>query len=141
MEKKMISKKHVWITGDEIRKSENTIYVFGDNLEQWGEGGQALVARRFVKKRKAMGIPTKRSPKTSVSACFSDQDDEIKAVKQAFREIVKQIKKGKKIIFFPGIGEGRADLKNRSPIIHAMIRDFINGHQKIDIERLRGNVK
>ena len=137
----MINKKHVWITADEIKKSENTIYIFGDNLEQWGEGGQAFIARRFVKKRKAMGIPTKRSPNASVSAYFSDQDDEIKAVKKVFREILKQIKKGKKIIFFPGIGEGRADLKNRSPIIHAMIRDFINIHQKIDIERLRGNVK
>lgn len=134
----MIRTSHIWITASEIRKSKDIVYIYGGNLMHRETGGQARVAARFVWMKKAFPIPTKRAPSMQASAFFSDQEDEIKAVKNAFIEILKFIKKGKKIVFFPGIGEGRAKLPERSPIIFAMIRDFINTHQKLDLDKLRG---
>jgi len=134
----MIDKRHVWITASEIRRSMNTVYIYGGNLAGYGEGGQALVAFRFQKIGKSFPIPTKITPERNLSAYFSDQDNEIQAVKDSFKEIKKFIKQGKKIVFFPGIGEGRAELPKRSPIIHKMIQDFIARYQKLDVEKLRG---
>jgi len=101
------------------------VYVFGDNLEHFGLGGQAKVARPFVKCGKAYGIPTKRKPDNDESSFFADRDDEIYAVRRAFSEIRRMIAQGMTIVFFSNIGEGLADLEHRSPAIFGMIKAFI----------------
>jgi putative intracellular protease/amidase len=119
-------RKAIFITIDDIRNAPmGTVYVFGDNLLGVGLGGQAKIARPFVKIGKAFGIPTKRAPGTMEKDYFSDKEDEIRAVQDAFAKIDRMIAGGSTIVFFPGIGEGLAELPSRSPIIHDMIRDFV----------------
>jgi hypothetical protein len=113
------------ITVKMIRESVNTVFIFGDNLERWGTGGQAKVARRFVECGKTFGIPTKRKPRKTPDVFFSDRPDEIQSVKKSFTGIRELKTRGKRIVFFPGIGEGMAELPKRSPRIYAMIKQFI----------------
>lgn len=133
-----MAEKPGWITSSMIWHSQNTVYVFGDNMERRGLGGQARVARKYVRYNKTYGIPTKRRPGRAKSDYFSDQDDEIDAVKESFEGIRKLKKKGKKIVFFPGIGDGLSKLKVFSPLIYSMIQDFIAETETIDFSRLRG---
>lgn len=135
-----MAEKPGWITAQVIRSSTNTVYIFGGNLEHWGKAGQARVARRFVHMGKAYEIPTKRHPGRAKADYFSDRDDEIAAVKEAFEHIRKLKKKGKKIVFFPGIGDGLAKLRSFSPLVYSMIRDFIAETETIDFDKLRGKV-
>jgi len=104
-----------------------TVFVFGDNLQKRGLGGQAAVARPFVPEGRAFGIPTKRAPHMGPAAFFSDRPDEIAAVKDAMATIDKMIESGKHVVFFPNIGEGRAMLKEKSPYIYKMLYHYIRG--------------
>lgn len=124
--------KSKMISAEDISRSKSTVYVFGDNLEGRGLGGQAGVARPFVPTGKAFGIPTKRAPHDDDGSFFSDQPDEIYAVSQAFCAIRRMLAGGKKIVFFPRIGEGLADLEHRSPQILGMIKGFIACFEKGD---------
>ena len=135
-----MAEKPGWITASMIWHSRNTVYVFGDNLERRGLGGQARVARKakFLRYNKTFGIPTKRSPGRAKSDYFSDREDEIKAVKESFDGIRKLKKKGRKIVFFPGIGDGLAKLRIFSPLIHSMIQDFIAENETVNFDRMRG---
>ena len=119
----------MYISEQMIENSVNTVYVFGDNLMHDGYGGQAKVARKFVKNGKSIGIPTKRKPEDSEDAYFSDREDEKRAVRYAFKEIRELKRKGLNIIFFPGIGEGLADLPHRSPEIYGLIKGFIKSFE------------
>lgn len=114
-----------FITEEDIRKSINTVYIFGGNLEGWGTSGQAKVAFQFVKTGRSFAIPTKRAPRMDEECYFADREDEIIAVRRAFANIRQLKQDGKKIVFFPGIGDGLADLSHRSPMIYGMIRGFI----------------
>jgi len=115
-----------WITKEMIENApKNYVYVFGDNLMHEGLGNQAKTARPFVKSGRTFGLPTKIKPDTSEDSYFADRDNEIRAVKNAFREIRELKRNGKVIVFFPSIGEGLAELPRRSPIIYGMIKGFI----------------
>lgn len=113
------------ITEEMIQQSQNTLFIFGDNLEQRGLGGQAKIARPFVSCGKAFGIPTKRKPTMSEDAFFRDRIDEMASVQRALEYITTKKKQGITIIFFPHIGEGLAKLPEKSPIIYDMIQKFI----------------
>jgi hypothetical protein len=102
------------ITREEIRANPNTIYVFGDNLKGVGTGGQAAVARGEAN---VIGIPTKKAPSMDPGAFFSDKeyDANVAAIRAAFDKIWAARAAGKTIKFFPGIGEGLAELQKRAP--------------------------
>jgi hypothetical protein len=121
-----------YISENDIRDSVNTVFVFGDNLEGKGFGGQAAVARQFVPCGKAIGIPTKRAPRDDEDAYFSDKTDEICAVRRSFATIRELIREGRRVVFFPDIGNGRAELQHRSPVIYGIINGFIKAHTERD---------
>ncbi|AYG47648.1 hypothetical protein DV532_25465 (plasmid) [Pseudomonas sp. Leaf58] len=67
-----------------VQSRPNEIFVFGDNLRRKGKKiGQAIIRPM----PNAFGVPTKREPARYDAAYFSDQDDEIKAVEQALRDL------------------------------------------------------
>lgn len=107
-----------------VRTHPEKIYVYGDNLKYFGKGGQAIIRDE----PNAFGIPTKRYPSWDVWAFFSDQPDEIEAVKKALRELWKLGQN--KVIVFPedGIGTGRAKMKEKSPIAYEMMCGILLEH-------------
>jgi len=112
------------ITRKFIRDHRNTIFVFGDNVEGGGYGGQAKEARG---EPNAWGLPTKWRPDNRNDSFFTDGGfKETKHyIDECFRGILYFKRRGHEIVFFPRIGMGLADLQNRAPKTLAYIRKKI----------------
>lgn len=109
------------ITRAMLRAEPDTLFVFGDNLERRGLGGQAKEMRG---EPNAVGIPTKRRPDTKESAFFADRDFD--AFRYAAGEAVSRLRKHLEaggVVVWPadGIGTGLAQLSDRAPCIAAAI--------------------
>jgi hypothetical protein len=104
-----------------IRANYPDIFVFGDNMERKGYGGQAAEARDCVN---SIGIPTKWYPSADPRAFFSDEDFNFVApvILGEFYKLQTYRKNGYNI-WWPkdGIGTGRARLQVKAPAIYALI--------------------
>jgi hypothetical protein len=103
-------------TRSEIQSNRAVLYVFGDNFERKGLGGQAGQARG---EPNAVGIATKRRPSREEDAYLTD-DDYDKWV--AFNvlscaQIDSHLTRGGVVVWPTQIGMGRADLQGRAPRI------------------------
>ena len=112
------------ITREIVRRNKNKIYLFGDNLEREGYGGQAAAMRGELN---AIGIPTKKKPDMNESSFFTD--DEFEDNKDAIDAAVARIPKDATVIIpMAGLGTGRAQLKERAPktfeYLNKKIRDL-----------------
>ena len=105
-----------FITRAYVRANRDKLFLFGDNLERRGFGGQAAVMRR---EPNAIGIPTKKSPSYRDDAFFSDDEFEQNkaSIDAAFAEIMRAITDSIRVIVIPsdGLGTGRAQLERRAP--------------------------
>lgn len=100
-----------YITREDVRSNPEIIYLFGDNLEKKGRGGQAKEMRGLPN---TIGIPTKKSPTMDDAAFFTD--DEFTANKAAIDEAFASIPKGVQVVIpSAGLGTGYAQLKERAP--------------------------
>ena len=102
----------------------NKIYVFGDNLLRRGYAGQAAIRGES----NAFGIPTKRYPSTQRSAYFSDQPDEMEAVRASLRDLYVLGKKHTIVFPTKGVGTGMARMKDNSPKIYAEMCSILEKH-------------
>ena len=78
----MIKYTHL-LSPEMCRLHKNSIFVFGDNLQGWGKGGQAIIRDE----PNAYGIPTKREPNMLPKAFFGDKAEEIEIVKSKIAEL------------------------------------------------------
>ena len=105
-----------FITREYVRANRNKLFLFGDNLEHRGLGGQAAAMRG---EPNAIGIPTKKSPSYKDDAFFSDDEFEQNrtAIDAAFVEVTNAITDSIRVIVIPsdGLGTGRAQLNRRAP--------------------------
>lgn len=100
-----------FITREDCRRNPDKIFLFGDNLERAGFGGQAKEMRGEVN---AIGIPTKKKPSNSPDSFFSD--DEFEQNRQAITKAFASIPKNKTIVVpAAGLGTGLAKLSQRAP--------------------------
>lgn len=110
-----------YITRSMLSSERSTLFVFGDNIERKGRGGQAKEMRGELN---AVGIPTKRSPAMSSIAFFTDRDFEEwrQASLSDWRRLFAHAKDGGKIVWpADGIGTGLARLQECAPTIAAAI--------------------
>lgn len=106
-----------FITREEVRKNRFKIYVFGDNLQHEGYGGQAKAMRGEYN---TIGIPTKHSPKEY----FTDDDYNrvILVIKGYFNVIEGHLRCGHTVVIpSAGIGTGLAKLPEKAPKIWKFI--------------------
>ena len=110
-----------WITRDEVRAHPNRLFVFGDNMQRRGYGGQAHEMRG---EPNAVGVPTKWAPSNGSAAFFSDADYDavIGAIIDSMMTIELALDRGE-VVVVParGVGTGLADLQRRAPRIAAYI--------------------
>ena len=112
------------ITRAMVRASPRTIWVFGDNLERRGYGGQA---REMRGEPNAIGVPTKRKPERGPDAYLSDamweRDSALfVAVAGAFNAMKDALAEGRDVaIPADGLGTGLAELPTRAPRMAAWI--------------------
>ena len=111
-----------WITRKIVREHPDKIFLFGDNLEHRGYGGQASEMRG---EPNAIGIPTKKSPRMQSEDFFTDKEyeDNIRAIDKAFSCIPESIE----FIIIPkaGLGTGLALLEKYAPRTFLYLRKKI----------------
>jgi hypothetical protein len=102
-----------FITRQDLRNNPDKIFLFGDNLEQKGMGGQAAEMRG---EPNAIGIPTKKKGDMDPSSFFYNEDnaDAEDAIDAAFAKIPNN-----KVVVIPadGLGTGRARLAQTCPAL------------------------
>lgn len=116
-----------FITRSEVRSRRDCIFVFGDNMQRKGFGGQAKAMRG---EPNTVGVPTKWAPETKDAAYFSDDcllnQDVLKAINGAFDKLRFLMKDGMNVVIpLDGLGTGLADLPRRAPKLHAYIEEKI----------------
>lgn len=105
-------------TRADIRAEPEALFVFGDNMERKGFGGQAREARG---EPNAVGIPTKWGPHRNEGAYFTDSDlDRLPGltITDVFSRLEWHLAKDRKVVWpDKGIGSGLAQLPRRAPAI------------------------
>lgn len=112
-----------FITREYVRENRDKLFLFGDNLERRGFGGQAAAMRG---EPNSIGIPTKKSPSYRDDAFFSDEEFEQNkaSIDAAFAEIMNAVTDSIRVIVIPsgGLGTGRAQLERRAPRTFAYLQ-------------------
>ncbi len=116
-----IVRQSEWWTRASVQAGPGRIYIFGDNEEGWGMGGQACIRGL----ENAYGIPTLKAP----GVFWSDDDFEqnVKAIEAAIAKIPTD---RDWVISADGLGTGLAQLDERAPMTFAYLEERI-----ADIER------
>ncbi len=115
------------ITRHMVKQDPQTVFVFGDNMEGRGRGGQAAEMRG---EPNTIGVPTKWRPGREERDYFTDNDlkdrDVWYAIHGAFQRIRNALVDGRDVaIPVDGLGTGLAELPKRAPKMHAMIEEAI----------------
>lgn len=115
------------ITRDMLRMDPEARFVFGDNLQRRGLGGQA---REMRGEPNAIGIATKKAPSLADYAFFTAADDwAIEEIDKDIDKVAAALAEGR-IVYVPkdGIGTGLASLRTRSAGLH---RHIINRFREL----------
>lgn len=116
------------ILAKEIKRSDvinyrNLLFVFGDNLQRKGYGGQA---REMRDEPNSFGIATKINPNNYEESFFSDKPDEMKIVLKDLSLLTEKLTQYEGIVWpYNNIGTGRAELPKRSPLIMNIIDCYL----------------
>ncbi len=112
--------KGYW-TRELVQHTPNKLFVFGDNEEQRGRSGQAVI-RGLAN---AHGIPTKKRPSLALDAFWSDKDYEANVTQlcTAFLALHKRAQHYDAVVFSEaGLGTGLAQLHVKAPRTYAFLQ-------------------
>lgn len=100
-------------TENQVKENPDKIFIFGDNIQRTGKGGQAIIRDND----NAFGIATKKLPNTNKEAYFSDNElEENKKVIDVDIQNILDSAEGRTIVFPQnGLGTGLAKLKEKAP--------------------------
>lgn len=127
---------------DQCRLNFKTLFVFGDNEQRSGMGGQAIIREQ----ENSIGICTKKAPSMDISSFFTD--NELEQNKAIIDEDIVRVKEyaeqiGVRDIAFPqmGLGTGLADMPRKCPktflyLCHRLLEEF----QFNNIEFLKSSI-
>jgi len=122
-----------WFDANIVMRNLNNIYVFGDNLQRVGNGGQAQI-RPCTNTR---GVATKRYPQMLNDSFFSDDLSELIELTKDIRSLNilhKDRRNDHKTLIFPydGLGTGLSELSLRSPFINQQLGLMLKFYFNID---------
>lgn len=112
------------ITRQMVREHPDALFVFGDNAQREGLGGQA---REMRGEPNTVGVRTKWNPYTHPKSYFTDANPDCRRmVEDDLRMIGDELDKGR-TVYYPadGVGTGRANLDHHAPKLAAFIRQYI----------------
>lgn len=115
--------RQAWITRNDLIDNRNRIYVFGDNINRTGYGGQAASMRG---EPNAFGIPTKWSPSSNELDYFEDDDLDRSVLaiilSTSFVQLEEILRNGYDVVIpTDGLGTGLSKLPEKAPRIAAYI--------------------
>lgn len=109
----------------DLRANPDVLYVFGDNVDRVGLGGQAGEMRG---EPNAVGVATKWIPSMRETAFFDDSDYAhiSKIIDTDFEPLFKAALNGKTIIIpADGLGTGLSEMPTRCPKLYQLVRNNI----------------
>lgn len=106
-----------WIIRDMLRREPDARFVFGDNVDRVGMGGQAGEMRH---EQNAIGVATKWHPGGRDADFFSEGDDEARRVINTdIDKVVAALIEGRTVyVPYDGLGTGLSQLPTRAPTLH-----------------------
>jgi len=124
-----------YITRDMVRAHRETIFVFGDNCQRQGLGGQAGAMRGEIN---TVGIPTKWEPNNLEKSYFRNyeknswEDLYIRAIIYGeFQKLYNFLLSGINVVIpLDGLGTGLSKLPEKAPLWHQSISKEINYLEK-----------
>lgn len=120
------------ISREDLLANPNSLYLFGDNEQRSGMGGQAAAMRG---EKNAVGIRTKRWPSTRSGSYWSDDDFEGNCEK-INRDLVPvriHLRSGGIVVMpIDGIGTGLANLRAAAPKTFAFLQ-----HELMNLEQIK----
>ena len=109
-----------------VLRADDGLFLFGDNFERAGKGGQAVIRDM----PNALGIAVKHQPKRDAGAYLSDADMNAFQAEllRAHREILAALR-AKRTVYWPadGIGTGLAELPSRAPLCYSNLCYYSRG--------------
>jgi hypothetical protein len=114
--------KQKMIYRSDLMENRDVLYVFGDNMQRVGLGGQARECRG---EPNAVGIPTKWAPTMEERAFFKDSDLEVvgPVLDQELDRLVAHLDAGGVVVIpADGIGTGLSRLDQTAPRIFAYLQ-------------------
>lgn len=117
-------------TRKEIQENLDSLYIFGDNYERQGMGGQAKEARG---ESNAVGVRTKRKASYDVASFITDDTyyDNCEAIVEDFKPIATHLKQGGTVVWpADGIGTGLAQLSQNAPLTLAFIDNIMYAFER-----------
>jgi hypothetical protein len=124
---------HFEIAGQrsDLRANPDKFYVFGDNVQRTGFGGQAAYMRG---EPNAIGLATKWSPSMSPHAFFDDTLDCKSVVERDLMQVQRLLDDGKTVVVpADGIGTGLSQLPKRDPHLHDFITNWFKKRAALDV--------
>lgn len=109
----------------DLVENPDVLYVFGDNVERRGLGGQAHSMRG---EENAVGIRTKWTPELTAQAFFNDRDYEecIQMIDHDFEPVIDHLEAGGVVVIpLEGLGTGLAKLMQKAPRIYNYLKTKI----------------
>jgi len=130
--------KMKWITREIVRANPDKLFLFGDNYERRGFGGQAKEMRG---EPNAYGIATKARPDNRAGAFFSDEKIKFHAARifaefEGLKELCKTGGFETVVIPSDGLGTGLAGLDKRAPKTFAYLQERL---AELEKEQNNGN--
>lgn len=118
------------------KQNPNVLFVYGDNYNRQGKGGQAMI--RDCKN--AIGLATKYAPNMQPAAFFKDHTEKeynqaMRIVNYDLEKIIKALQENEYIsIVFPyhGLGTGLARLKETAPRVYEYLYDKLKETYNIE---------
>ncbi len=114
-------------TCEDVKKNPNYLFVYGDNDEKRGRGGQAIIRGLS----NTIGIPTKKAPNNLPESFYTDIEYEknIKKIDVAIQRILIKSEKYDAIILpEDGFGTGLAKLPLFAPKTLEYLNEQIQNH-------------
>jgi hypothetical protein len=117
--------KGYW-TRNYVKKTQNCLFIFGDNDCKMGKGGQAII--RGLKNVK--GIPTKKFPNNYYKSFYTDKeyDDNCAKIDIAINKIKKTFYSKKyDYLVLPedGFGTGLSRLPSKAPLTYEYLKTAV----------------
>ncbi|MEH2517526.1 hypothetical protein V1279_003099 [Bradyrhizobium sp. AZCC 1610] len=117
-----------WITRQDLRDNPRNIYVFGDNVQRIGLGGQAKEMRG---EPNAIGVATKWAPSMHPRAFFDDTVTCRNIVRSDLRIVQQALDLGRTVVVpTDGVGTGLARLDLYAPNLDRFIKDWFKARTR-----------
>lgn len=107
-----------------LRAEPAATFVFGDNVQRVGTGGQAVIRHEG----NAFGVPTKWRPSMHTSALFYDDDHDAQLEVMVGLDAIEEFLEQGKIVYWPkdGIGTGLSHWQIQAPKLLAYTQERVS---------------